>query len=264
MEEYRNIVVAEDAYQNGQTSASGKRKWTPINGDLVLWYDWRQKSSVSSTDGDVSQWRDIGPLKQHLNTLRPEKMKFGPKGLTGDGQAAYMTSSLNFDWAAESFAVVIAATVIEHSPILTIRLRDIPGDAPTWFGISSIAVQLKDNTNIDLFSYDAPLHRPCIYTLIKTPTGVIVKLNGGVVGSNNMTSIGGFNNRLAVGIWCCPTVNPQGVSFTTGQLVGSIHEIVLQKTVDAEKVEGYLSHKWGVPLPTDHTYHGRVPNAIGV
>lgn len=259
MEEYKSTVLAEIVHQ-AHPSVSGRRKWSPhkTSRDLVLWYDGAQRDSMVGTGDNVSVWKDKGPYGQHLTNPRPLKLTRGYHGLKGDAsEGTFMKSNLTFDWQNVSFAVTVVATATTSS-LLTNRLKPGGGNSSTWFTIASTHAEFCDGAPPTYISYgDGPGKR--MYTLIKNSDGVQIRVNGALAGSVGTTSIGDQENRVAVGIWCCPTaVVEEGGS--TGSLNGTIHEIVLHSAIDAyQKIEGYLGHKWGVNMSEAHPYKKNPP-----
>jgi hypothetical protein len=82
--------------------------------------------------------------------------------------------------------------------------------------------------------------RACLYSVVKQGQQFLLYRNGRLLGAAAHCNVGGLSNELRIGMW-----------FGEGQeWKGDVGEIILCEggldTPQRERVEGYLSEKWGV------------------
>lgn len=233
-----------------------------LGSDLVAWWDF---SELSGSDGSaISALSDKGPngydLSQAttarqpvLKTDGPNSRNYGRFGAT-DG-----------DWLTRSGAIVFPSI-----PTFFIVLRRTALASGTdWI--------MRSGANDSITIYSSPLKAyvngdgpaqtmtngawALFSTDMNAASGLSAYLNGGNVQTGGTgTALSGADLSRANFM-----LGGRGTHTTQWYWNGDIAEVVLVKgppsTLNRQKVEGYLAHKWGLTgsLPSDHPYKSVAP-----
>lgn len=265
-----------DAGPDQSAVLSGEAPWTPANiATVVGWYDASDTATITETGGAVSQWDDKSGnglnLSQGEGTRQPLTGTVSMNGVNAlkfDGSNDRMATSSNPFGAAVDNAFVIAVHKVDAVA------------NGTFFTLTG------SRNNVNRWQSHAPWGN-----------GTIFLDNGGGAAPNRISTSYGVTagTNVMVGFYGSTTDNVQQI-FKNGSVliedasghsvatvgnifVGgdggtdhqntSIGEFIIVNgnisTVDRQKLEGYLAHKWGLAasLPVDHPYKEAAPGGSG-
>jgi hypothetical protein len=227
--------------------------------DLALWLDASDSSTITHNSNAISQWSDKSGSGNHATqstaTNKPTLTASAQNGkpvITFDGTNDYLTStSLNISQPYSIFAV--AKTTIGSG-------RDYIFDGVTNDSDRSMVALNKSGTvqvqsSSGVWS-NSNINTPTDYfTFSSTYNGTngLIGINGTTV-SNFNTGTRNLSNGLRI-----------GANWTASGdfLEGNIAELlIVNSTLSTnyrQQIEGYLAHKWGLTLPSNHPYKDNVP-----
>ena len=248
------------------------RLWTPAVLRPAGWWDATDLSTITISTG-VSEWRDKSGnnlnVSQSTASLQPSYVQSAINGLPGvtferDPLAAvftqfasgkYLTAS---SYSSSNFGIVYSIIQTANSAFTyypfgfgsssgiygagTYTGPDRPQGAQStgiWDGTSS-----AESTKL------VSLNTPYIGAASAASSARRMRMNGGFEGSDSTTqTISAF--RI-------------GAQENNGwPMTGSIGEVVITSAFvgiyDVSRLEGYLSHKWAIPLAADHPFANRPP-----
>jgi len=250
--------------------------WNPTFIKTALWLDAADASTITESGGSVSQWND----KSGNN--------FNASQGTSAERPTYVTNAVGnknallFD-GVDDFVVVAHNNLLnmqlDPSAVFCVYKQDVSGTgfrlfqkddgvgtfADSLFGspqnFTSVAGAFGDSYSpaytpgdvaIQSFTWDGSLMTNWLDGTLATPGTVF---NGTIVGG----SIDPTNTPAANtdDLYIAKRNNP---GFSEGNFQGYICEIIFSNlnlsTIERQKVEGYLAHKWGLTanLPADHPY----------
>jgi hypothetical protein len=252
-----------------------KNNWTPADIDTALWLDAADASTITESGGAVSQWDDKSgngrDISQALSTQRPILAAAGLNGkptLDFDGSNDYLfntsvgASGLSNATIISVFKQVTGGSTEDHQINIgqtgttgKVRgfYRNINGTVLAFGGWASTA--------FSSFSLD-----------IGGSHHIFGFANTALSGSGNLQFFkDGSVETLTTSGALSTTLDGFSVGALQGALVGnyysniSVAEIIVLyeaiSTVNRQKLEGYLAHKWGLTasLPADHPYKTAVP-----
>jgi hypothetical protein len=256
--------------------AKDYRSFNPSDIETALWLDAADASTITESGGAVSQWND----KSGNN--------FNASQGTSAERPTYVTNAVGnknallFD-GVDDFVVVAHNNLLnmqlDPSAVFCVYKQDVSGTgfrlfqkddgagtfADSLFGspqnFTSVAGAFGDSYSpaytpgdvaIQSFTWDGSLITNWLDGTLATPGTVF---NGTIVGG----SIDPTNTPAANtdDLYIAKRNNP---GFSEGNFQGYICEIIFSNlnlsTIERQKVEGYLAHKWGLTanLPADHPY----------
>lgn len=251
-------------------SSNNEVLWTPaelkVNG-MRLWLDADDASTITESNGLVSQWDDKSGNGNHA---------------TASIQPSYGTQTINaknvINFASGKFMTTgyppalnrTIAMVVQYSSVSPLRVAVGARKAlneRSYLGVNSSTVRAGV---AEQFALDGSsgISTYITYTqILKHGQGAVNKevhhyldgtedINttfGGSIGSSYNYMIGGFND--------------EGTIHTASKYGGLMGEIIITDNMmsdsDRQKLEGYLAHKWGHTgsLPVDHPYKSSAPRA---
>ncbi len=262
-----------DAGQDLVVELSGEAPWLPSDVvGLTGWYDASDLSTITQSDGAVSQWSDKSVNALHLSqedvARQPQSGEAAINGMN--------TIKFENDRLASSGNPFFPA--IEDGFVMAVHKVDATSSGQTLFSLSGS----ENNT----FRWQA--HAPwgsTLYFDVNSSSGGRVSSNYGVgIGTDVLVSFYCSTSEsvqqvykdgaLLVGKDTANSVVPQGNIFVGSGGGGqyqttSIGEfIIINGTVtaaDRKRLEGYLAHKWGLAgnLPSLHFYKDAPPGGVG-
>jgi hypothetical protein len=243
-----------------------KNNWTPADIDTALWLDAADASTIIESGGAVSQWNDKSGngrnVAQSIEANKPILLADGigsKPSLQFDGindQLVNVAVGLPVGASARSLFIVYRPLQLTGSN--TVFSQGTTNSTGQWF-----ALQFRQNPSGDPYfaGYNADLSSGNATTLNSKIAGVtyngaaLTLYNNGTLKNSAARTLNTTGNTVRIG------TSPDQAEFTNG-LVG---EIVMTSsvlsTLDRQKLEGYLAHKWGLTanLPADHPYKTAVP-----
>jgi hypothetical protein len=257
--------------------------WTPwsLRGRYQMyWWDASvvRSRAVSSTNR-VTAWRDLVQgvtlTEVYATGSSPQ---WSPRGLnkrpaigpfTGSDFLRSATSTVSF--ASDDLNVFAAARSdsaagLNRNDRLTAYIAD--GEVDDYAGAGSLIPVLYKNGSGNLSLYKELDWRAEIANTSGVPfvawsgfaSGATAIRRSGVDGSPE-TMTGGIGNtgRIVIG----DTQYANGLDFWDGVVGEVLYINGTMSFADLERVEGYLAHKWGIPLVRSHPYFNRPPLAVG-
>jgi len=250
--------------------------WTPAAlPGKALWLDAADSSTITLTDGKVSEWRDKSGLARHAaqssSTLRPTVLS---EDVNGKDCLSFASNALdapsvviNSNFTA-FFVGTLSNTSPEHGRALSLRNSAFSSD----FGNTSSILPL--------------------YRLSSNQTGTLY-FNSAGRGTVNLTYNAAFQTASVIdtsqmtlykdGTGATPSTVTHSLNTTAGLRIGNslwstatveywdgkyCEIILLLDTGDTNRqlVEGYLAHKWGIAgsLPSWHPYEDSAPVATSI
>jgi hypothetical protein len=268
--------------------------WTPANITTALWLDAADASTITASSGAVSQWNDKSGgatnFTQGTAGARPSTGSATLNGrnvLTFDGGDTLLAGdALDNVWTGAAFHLFCVAknddVTSSNGAILTKIAIGADNQRAFAYYIRTSKLQLAaiyalDATNFTVVDGSTSISNSAwtIGTAAYSSTGtgtanttsrVRMTVDGAdqteVVNSftGNLGTIQNGTAQLAVG-------SVAGTSGTTnaGPLTGAIGEIIVTasvlSTLNRQRIEGCLAHKWGLTgnLPNDHPYKSVPP-----
>ncbi len=261
------------------TSVSGMPApaWTPaLLSGLQLWLDAADASTVTLTGGAVSQWNDRSGNARHVSAAAPTN---APAYVTGaqnsrnvvrfDGSDDWLITPSGNTVSLPSTATVSAVARLgrDHSTYS----RVLNGANDQWFYLGtdpSESVATFYGTGGSWSTVNAISARSWLQTTRMVTSVMASGSNATRVDGNAETprseTLGSFTGRVEVG----GSLNGGGNLSQLWQ--GDLAEVVLTSsalsTADAERLEGYYAHKWGLTgsLPAGHRYRTAGPLSVPV
>jgi hypothetical protein len=268
--------------------------WTPAQITTALWLDAADSATITASSGAVSQWNDKSGgatnFTQGTAGARPATGSATLNGrnvLTFDGGDTLLAGdALDNVWTGAAFHLFCVAkndnVTSTNGAILTKNAGGADNQRSFSYYIRASVLQLvaqydlfgNEYTRVDgstSISNSAWTIGAAAYTSTGTGTAnttsrVQMTVNGAdetevvALFSGNLGTIQNGTAQLAVG-------SNAGTSGTlnSAPLTGAIGEIIVTasvlSTLDRQKTEGYLAHKWGLTanLPADHPYKTNPP-----
>ncbi len=237
----------------------GAAAWQPSNLSIQAWYDASDASTIISSGGLVSEWRDKSGFERHaIQSDDSRKPTTGINNIGGNNVVSLNGSSqfffVNLDFLANT----------SHSAFIVTKtraFRNIYGAADGNKGANSLHVGFSSSTQYRMSfwgnSYSAPISTSFIpnsgnlLNFVWT-RGVSKQIfaNGTLQASN--TSAGVIGEMAGGGrIGSCV-----GQALYGGDLAEIIFVTGTVSPAERERMEGYLAHKWQLQeqLPADHAF----------
>ena len=268
-------------------------QWTPTLISTALWLDAADASTITESSGAVDGWNDKsggGINFSSSSTLRPatgSESLGGKNVITFDGTNDNMNAgnALNSVWTGSAFNIFFAAknnnvdsgngTILAKSSGSPLDLRQFASLIRTN---RSQLVTLYTTSTTDFTVVNGSTNITNSQWVIcsqaytntgsgsaNTTTRVAMTVNGAVETPVVLSSGGNLGTiPSASGLLSIGAVVGDGTQ-NTGLLNGAIAELVVTSsvlsTLNRQKIEGYLAHKWGLTasLPADHPYKVNPP-----
>jgi hypothetical protein len=268
-------------------------QWTPALITTALWLDAADASTINATSGAVDGWNDKsggGINFSSSSTLRPatgSESLGGKNVITLDGTNDNMNAgnALNSVWTGSAFNIFYAAknnNVDSSSGIILAKTCGSPLNLRQFSStIRTNRSQLTahytpDTSNFTIVNGSTNITNSqwviCSQAYTNTGSGsadtttrVAMTVNGAVetpvvaAFAGNLGTIPSASGLLSIG-----AIVGDGTQNVLN-LNGAIAEIVVTSsvlsTLNRQKLEGYLAHKWGLTanLPSDHPYKVNPP-----
>ena len=241
--------------------------WNPSMLGPALWLDAADASTITLSGSTVSQWSDKSGNGFHVTQA------------TASAQPTYSAASLNglntlsFDGINDTMATVVdtlprsnspRSMFVVYKPLRVIGDNAIVGQSLNNTGSTWFMLQFRDSAGSG-DPYFAGYANDLSTGIAPTLTPKI----GGVTHDGTTTTLYGNGAQLAQG---AKTLATNTGIFRVGSSVGSseyaqmlLAEVVFVSrsfaTLERQKLEGYLAHKWGLEasLPADHPYKNYGP-----
>jgi hypothetical protein len=275
-------------------TGSQKVNWDPSLITTALWLDAADASTITTVSGAASQWNDKSGgginFAQSSSTLRPatgSESLNSKNVITFDGTNDNMTAGnvLNAVWTGSAFNIFFAAknnNVNSSNGLILGKNSSSPLDLRQFASyIRTNRSQLAtfytpDTFNLTVVDGSTNISNSqwviCSQAYTNTGSGsantttrVAMTVNGAVETPVVTFSIGNLGTiQSASGLLSIGASVADGTQ-NTGNLNGAIAEIVVTSsvlsTLNRQKTEGYLAHKWGLTanLPSDHPYKVNPP-----
>ena len=279
-----NGLPVVDAGPDQTVALDGHVPWSPTEITTTAWYDAADTSSISASDGAVTQWNDKSGNANHISQSESDRQPssgdstinglnvldfsedylFTSSGLGADIRSVFMVHANNTTITSSSPAMILLSTAGNG-----ISTGDGYGSSTGAFDDEVLAVFDEDTTAFSkrqgassstLPAIDAGAH---LYTFALTTDWFI-----GFDGSDNLRDLTsgtsrnpmGFSDSFSIGAGA--RLHPNQVEFFYD---GSVAEVILLDSNVTQEVrqtlEGYLANKWGLAgnLPEDHPYNAAAP-----
>jgi hypothetical protein len=273
-----DVVDRERAWDNlGLNISTVYSSWTPAQTTTALWLDAADAGTVTTVSSAVSQWNDKSGNNRNFTQdtagSRPAYTASALNGLsavTPDGSNDWLTGPVVFSGATPSDYFLIAAVKI-------LNITDV--GANTGNGLFYQTGSAVLNSNVYLNLAQAPNFK--VVTDLFPPTGGSLS-SATTIQSN--TSYIFATSRLSGTrvIWIDSVINAtqsstenysgnaiiasdlfmlRGTNNALNAHVGEVIALQYPSTLNRQKLEGYLAHKWGLTanLPVDHPYRNIPP-----
>lgn len=231
------------------TGAMAMAEPAPDFPGCTLWLD----ASVAAGDGTpVAEWADRSGHGYHATQPEADRQPTCVQAATGglrvlrfDGND-FLAAPVRKDWSGTDWTVFAVASLDADTPA---NYRGIIGNRfgegkESWWSLGTLGdgtsyLELAAGVGVTTGVYPAA-SGVCVYAVVKQGQAFSLYRNGVLLGTAAYGHVGGLSNELRIGMW-----------FGDGQeWRGGIAEIILCEgaaaTVDRERIEGYLSRKWGV------------------
>jgi hypothetical protein len=244
--------------------------WTPAQISTALWLDAADSSTITLTDGKVSEWRDKSGLARHAaqssSTLRPAVLS---EDMNGKDCLNFASNALDAPGVVinSNFTAFFVGTVNSNTSSFgrALSLRN-SAQAQDFSNTSSIVALYRPSSNqevgIQFNSVDRGL-RSVTYGAAFQTASVIdtsqITLYKDGTGAAPSTVTHALNTTAGLRIG-----NSNWSTSRTEYWNGKICEIVFlidTSNTNRQLVEGYLAHKWGIAgsLPSGHPYKDSAP-----
>jgi hypothetical protein len=238
--------------------------WNPSMISTALWLDAADASTVTTESGAVSQWNDKSGNGRHVSQAssgsRPTFNATGQnsKGIINFNGTSSFLERVQTDLSTNWTCVIAAKNNITTGFPVFVGQSSTTLTNPRWQldrgDTSARMIRRNDAGAIQLPSQGT--HTASAFIQAGTNDGSLigVSLNGAALTTAAAVTGTFTTNRLTVGALYA------GSGSATAFLNGSMFEVVyapsMLATLDRQKLEGYLAHKWGLTanLPSDHPY----------
>jgi hypothetical protein len=257
-------------------------QWTPALITTALWLDAADASTITQSGGTVSQWNDKSGRGNHaINATTASQPTYQATGFNSRPALSFDNTD---DFLGISSPVATSAEDYFYASVFQMRSgsgswRMIMGGRPNFNNGNSANALLQRMSNA---SQIGTHHTDSTDTRIKVdvtdlfaPTIATLQRSGGTSGTGGTVTVTATGPSqasyltTATQTWASAAnavfqIGGKQAGGTTW-LDGTISEcIVLSRsatTLERQKLEGYLAHKWGLTanLPADHPYKVNPP-----
>jgi hypothetical protein len=259
-----------------QFATVGPSLWTPADITTALWLDAADESTITESGGGVTQWNDRSGngrnATQATAASRPARTSGGLNSLnviTFDGSddwmacaASVFSSRLAYSW----FAVARRSTTATVATLFSERIANDGASVQlTAVGTTFILNRATGTSASGLIEQTENISMPTtaqILGSVQSATAGTAYRNGTATATNSATKASLTFRPLLLG---GQYDSAAGLGATQQYWPGYIAEFVITQatlsTLDRQKLEGYLAHKWGLAanLPSDHPYKTVAP-----
>ena len=265
---------------NSYVFAAASTLWTPAQITTALWLDAADAETLFTTDSgstlvtngsSVGRWNDKSGNSNNLSQATSgSSPTFNATGQNGKGVIIFngissflerSQSDLSLNWTC----VIAAKNNNITGDQIYVSQGSTSSSNPRWqldrSGTNARIVRRNDAGAIQL-----PMQGThAVASLIQAGTSdgslIGVSLNG--AGLSTAAAVSGVfsTNRLVVGSLYTGFSSPSATSFFNGSMFEVVYAPSMLSTLDRQKIEGYLAHKWGLTanLPAGHPYKSTAP-----
>jgi hypothetical protein len=234
--------------------------WTPASISTLAWYDASDLSTITESGGAVSQWED-----KSGNGNNAEQLTGSEQPISGV-RSINSLNVLDFNSSNSQNLVMDNGVDLIDKMFFIVVEKDVSALA-MLFGntVNNTQLRIKGaDQSLEYASAD-----PYWIALAKTTTTLTnsVPVIGCFIGDTSLKfTINGFLEDSGTGNdgSGLTTYNQIGNCISAAPFDGKIGEIIMVSTIDTvirQKIEGYLSWKWGLEseLPYGHPYKNGAP-----
>ena len=242
-------------------------KVLPVTNGLAMWYDAGDTSTLTMNGSSVTQWNDKSGNGRNLTNGTFAAPQYNSTGYNN----SYPTIMFNGTTTLLSTAPIAPMPVLSangtDTTIFIVMNRQAKAPNSTAFGLGT-----SDNTYVlrdpwaESTSLVLDLGPAC---RLSQPFGAAGNVIYSIGRSGNTVAIysTGTNIGSATGSGTLPTTSQVfsvgGSQANKGFLKSGISEFIIYNvalsTVDRQKIEGYLGHKWNLTLSSGHPYVATPP-----
>ena len=264
---YPSLTVISDGENWKITSAQGHSTEVTVTSlaNVVLWLDTWDRSTIISSNGNVSQWNDKSGYSNHAiqpsGTMQPY---WNGANLLFDGNSDGFTVSSNAHFINQDFGMIAIVRWDSFANNWWNDIMSYHGESPYGWQVRQKGVD-TDRVSMavrgtalagDTFSGASTVSARTVFMVSALRSSVgnrTLQVNGTSVSSitGDTGTINYSQGQIGIGLRYSTTA--------TGFLTGSIYELIYLKeynVTSVQKIEGYLAHKWGLTskLPTSHPH----------
>lgn len=258
----------------GFIASSFARQWTPLEISAELWLDAADASTLTQDGGAVSVWLDkSGNGRDAEQPSEANQPSVGVTTLNGRNVISFNGSSSFFkvaDFYAPTtnvYAVIKTETTTGTQHIVRKGFTSSTDTFEYQLRLNGddyqVTLTQSASVNVTLTVADEVITSPVILGYDWNGSAVFLYENGTSIGGAT-ASLTQFNATQELRIGASHSSSSDS-SSPTGVLNGYIAELVLVSgsldTLERQKLEGYLAHKWGLTsvLPEGHPYEEIAP-----
>ena len=255
--------------------------WTPAQITTALWLDAADTETLFTTDGGstlvtngsaVGRWNDkSGNSRNLIQASSGSRPTFNATGRNNKGAIAFngSTSFLELGQTnlSTNWTCVIAASNNNASSSGEVYLAQgsTTNSNPRWHldrsGTDARMLRRNDAGTIQLPTQGTFAAVAFIQAGTSDGSLIGVSLNGAAL--TTATAVSGVfsTTRLTVGALYAGASTVPTSSYFSGSMFEIIYAPSMLSTLDRQKAEGYLAHKWNLAasLPSDHPYKSIAP-----
>jgi hypothetical protein len=251
--------------------------WNPGMIPVVLWLDAADASTITLNGSTVSQWSDKSGLGNHaVNATTASQPTYQATGFNGRPTLSFDNTN---DFLGISAPVISSAGDYFYASVFEMRSgtgvwRMVMGGRPSFnAGFSGSVILQRFSSESAIGTHDTDASSTVIVvnvTDVFAPTIATLGRTGGTAGNGGTVTVTATNPSQASYLTTATqswTSQANSVFQIGGRqqigttwLDGVISECIgltrNATTLERQKVEGYLAHKWGLTasLPSDHPY----------
>jgi len=256
--------------------------FSPLNiAGCCLWMDSADAGTITITSGKVSGWNDKSGRNYHFTQTNAAY-----RPTYGSGVMTFTYSSTNyllgnslattFAIGTNSYACFVVCSITDNGRLNTTSSIYTKAAYATVSGRMFITRNMNASGNLNARfchdtsvisgiadgSYSANTYRVIELIVNRREGKDTIYTSGKSIGTTNYTSDISTNFSNSYEMLIGAIASSSGTGTTAGQFLdGNIAEIVSYSNAydmssdTREKIEGYLAHKWAIPLPTTHPYY---------
>jgi hypothetical protein len=257
-------------------------QWTPADITTALWLDAADASTITLNGSTVSQWSDKSGLGNHaVNATTASQPTYQATGFNGRPTLSFDNTD---DFLGTSAPVISSAGDYFYASVFEMRSgtgswRMVMGGRPSFNAGSSSSVILQrfagDQAIGTHYTDSAATGVKVNVTNVFTPTIATLGRTGGTEGNGGTVTVTATNpsqasylttgtqswNSAANSVFQIGGRQQSATPWLDGVISECIGLTRNATTLERQKVEGYLAHKWGLTasLPADHPYKVNPP-----
>jgi hypothetical protein len=255
--------------------------WTPSQVTTALWLDAADTATLFTTDSGstlatngsaVGRWNDKSGNSRNLTQVSSgSRPTFNATGRNNNGTIVFNGSTSFLELVqtnlSTNWTCVIAASNNNASSSGEVYLAQGSNTNanPRWqldrAGTDARMLRRNDAGAIQLPTQGVSAAAAFIQAGTNDGSLLGVSLNGAAL--TTATAVSGVfsTNRLTAGALYSGASVPGASSYFSGSMFEIVYASSMLSTLDRQKVEGYLAHKWNLAanLPADHPYKSVAP-----